>query len=543
MKKFISILKATMSGDMNVFKYNFRKDGKKDNKIKSLVGPMFLAIVIFAIFYQYAMMIGGPLKEVGLTYVMLTLFVIFSVILTLIEGIYKSQGILFDAKDNDLLFSLPIKKSQVLSSRIIKLISFQYIFNFLFTAPAYVVYAVLENPEPIYYILAIIMFILVPIIPTIIACIIGYIIKAFSSVVKNKKAIQTILSLAVTFGIFYLSFGTKDFIGNIAQNATGINDLLSKIYYPAGLFVELVQQFSIAKFLILLAINVIPAIVFIWIFSINYFKIISKSSENSSKSNFKFNKEKTKARSQLKALTVKELKKYFSTPIYVFNTAFGLILILIVAVGMSINFEGTMSMLTKDEDIGMSLNDIISFIPKIFMAILIFMTSMVSITASSISLEGKSFNITKSLPVSTKKIFLAKILMSDIVSIPLILIISIILIIRFGLGAFDASVLIVLSILMPTFFAILGLIINLKYPMLDAKSDTVVVKQSTSTLIVILLGMALSIATIMGCIGLSALINIDVSIGIILTVIIIATIVVWRVLNTYGKKKFAELSA
>ena len=45
---------------------------------------------------------------------MISIFIILVTILTFMEGIYKSQGILFDAKDNDLLFSLPIKKSQIL---------------------------------------------------------------------------------------------------------------------------------------------------------------------------------------------------------------------------------------------------------------------------------------------------------------------------------------------------------------------------------------------------------------------------------------------
>ena len=48
-----------------------------------------------------------------------------------------------------------------------------------------------------------------------------------------------------------------------------------------------------------------------------------------------------------------------------------------------------------------------------------------------ISLEGKSFNITKSLPVSPEKILLSKVLTSNIISIPVILICDIIFFIVF----------------------------------------------------------------------------------------------------------------
>ena len=40
---------------------------------------------------------------------------------------------------------------------------------------------------------------------------------------------------------------------------------------------------------------------------------------------------------------IKELRKYFSTPVYVFNTLFGVIIMFIAVVAMCINFEGTIN--------------------------------------------------------------------------------------------------------------------------------------------------------------------------------------------------------
>ena len=67
------------------------------------------------------------------------------------EGIYKTQGMLFEAKDSDLLFSLPISKSQIFFTRVVKLLVFQFIYNAVFMVQAIVVYAIYEKTNAYSY--------------------------------------------------------------------------------------------------------------------------------------------------------------------------------------------------------------------------------------------------------------------------------------------------------------------------------------------------------------------------------------------------------
>ena len=166
MSKIISLLKAVMSQDMNLFRYKLKK---KSSKISSIMFPIFLAILVMAGIGTYAVMFAYELAPLNLTHVVLTMYIIFTVVITLIEGIYKTQGILFDAKDSDLLFSLPIKKSTIFFARIFKLLVFQYLYNLLFMLPAFAVYAYFEKPGISFYLISIIMTLLIPIIPTIIS--------------------------------------------------------------------------------------------------------------------------------------------------------------------------------------------------------------------------------------------------------------------------------------------------------------------------------------------------------------------------------------
>lgn len=143
MKKLIRLLKAAMSQDMDMFKY---KTKASDSKAKQIIFPIILSLIVMFAVGVYAVMFASEFSKVNLTYIMLTLFIILTTILTLVEGIYKSQGILFDAKDNDLLFALPIEKSKILFVRIFKLLSFQFLYNALFMIPAYIVYIYYEHP-------------------------------------------------------------------------------------------------------------------------------------------------------------------------------------------------------------------------------------------------------------------------------------------------------------------------------------------------------------------------------------------------------------
>lgn len=541
MKQLMSLLKAVMSQDMNLFKIRTKTNS---SGLKKLLFPIMMAGIFMFAIGTYLYIFAVELSKVNLTYIMLTFALILPTIFTAIEGIYKSQGMLFETKDNDLLFSLPIKKSKILFVRLFKLWAFQYMYNLLFVIPAFAIYIFFEHPGISFYAISIIMSFLLPIIPTIVACFIGFIIKNIAVRFKSKKITQTILTTIVFVWIFYISFNMNNIIGNLIENASSINDLLIKIYYPIGAYISLIQKFEIVEFLKLIMINAIPLILFIIIATKYYFKIISKSSEKGIVNKQKINNKNRdiKEKSKLSALISKELKRYFSSTVYMLNTLFGIVLMLVITIAICVNLNGTITMITEGEDIGIDTNQIIEMLPKIFYGLVIFISCMTSITSSSISLEGKSFNITKSLPIKTEQILLAKILTSNIISIPIIILSDIIFFIAFKTGIFDTISILLISVIMPTITAIIGLFANLKYPKMNATSDTEVVKQSMSSMISVFGGMFIAFALIGFIIGTLSVIGINLSIIIELVVLIIVMIILWETLKRYGEKKFKKIN-
>lgn len=275
MKKLVSLLKASMSQDMNLFKVKSRKE----TKLNKVMVPFLIAVLIMVSIGGYASVFAQSLAKNHLTYVILTLFMLVTCIFTLVEGIYKSQGILFEAKDNDMLFALPISKTKIFFTRVFKMLSFQFLFNSLFMIPVIIVYAMYEPTNLAFYLLSITMLVILPILPTILACIIGYGIKLVVAKLKARNAVQVIFTFLVLVPIFYFSFSIQTMIANLTQNANEINQMITKWYYPIGLYNRLIQSFKWFDFLTLLAITIVPMIVFIGIASKYYFKIVSKLSE------------------------------------------------------------------------------------------------------------------------------------------------------------------------------------------------------------------------------------------------------------------------
>lgn len=531
--KTLSLLKAVLTCDMNMFKYSA---GKNASTKKKILLPVFLFLVVAYSIGYYAYMIGKPLHEIGLTYVMLSLFIFMVSIITIIEGIYKSQGILFECKDNDLLFSLPIKRSQILFVRIFKLILFQYIYNLMFLLPAFVIYIYFEHPSISFYIISFIMTILIPIIPTVISSILGYLVKLVSSKFKSKKIMQTILSSIIFMGIFFLSFNLNNFILNIASRASSINDMLTRIYYPVGAYTILIDKFDIMVFLKLLLINIIPFILFILLGGKYYFKIIEGSKESIVRKN-KNKKEVYKKNSPIKALTMKELKRYFSSPVYMFNTIFGLLLVLVLTILLCIKGNSIIEMLLSNEELNINIS-----IPVIYYVLVLFSCLMTSITSSSVSLEGKTMNITKSLPISEKDIFKSKIIYPYIIELPFVIISELIFFIVFKVNIIYILLIFSMSISSITLSSILGLVINLKYPKMNALNDTEVVKQSMSSMVAVFINMGIIIISVIGIFALYDKLNIYLLLGIHVLIIILVTIVLYYILMNKGIKEYRSIN-
>ena len=375
MKKHISLIKACMSSDMNLYKIK----QKNNNKKRKFLVPLILSLCFMFTIWSTANLLFEKLVPLHMQHIVLSVFVFMTAIMTIIEGIYKTSSLLFNCKDDDLLLSLPIKKSTILFIRIFKFYVFELIFHSIFIIPlviAYIRWA--ETLNWTFFLTSFIMLLTLPIIPIVISCILGLVIAAISSRFKWKSLVQTVVSMIMLLGILCISYNLDGFYTHIAKHASSVNELISKIYYPAGLYANLAIKFNIKDLLIYIIINTIIFALTILILSKFYFKINSRLKKITTSKKIKIDNIEIKSKSIYSALIKKELNTFFKTPVFIINAGFGLVLFMLLTIGISTNYDRAMSLLTSPNGFNISqkiITDGMTILVLILLSATSYMTS------------------------------------------------------------------------------------------------------------------------------------------------------------------------
>lgn len=535
MKKIYSLLKAVMTSDMNIFKIK----QKKDNKKNKLLLPLVLSFLFMFAIWSNANLIFEKLAPMHLQIIVISMIVFVTSIMVIVEGIYKAGPLLFNCKDDQLLLSLPIKRSTVLFVRMFKFYVFELIFNSLFIIPLIVAYLRwAENLDFTFFLTSFVMLIFLPVIPITISCILGAISTSLSSRFKFKNLAQILISMTVIFGVFFLSYNMDHMVDYLAKNAKSINDFIMKLYYPAGVYAKLVTEFNILDLLIFILVNIVIFIVTLLVLSKFYFKINSRLKNISTSKKINIDNLVIKSRSKTVSLIRKELNIFFKTPVFIVNAGFSLVLFIIAVLGICIKYDSAINLFREF----IPVDNITKYISLFIFILISFASYMTSITNSVISLEGKNINILKTLPLKVKTIIMSKVYAALIITTPPILLGDIILFIRFRLSILEMFILLLLSILMPLVSHFIGLIINLKYPNLDFENSAEVVKQSTSSFLSVMLGMLLLIFSVIIVTKLIEIISSIYILLIFLVLYIIIDIILYTYLINVSVKEFNKLS-
>lgn len=524
-----------MNEILTLIKINFINSFKlkNSNPRKKLGIAILIIYVVGALGATLGMFLNGlfdTLEKVNLVSFYIPLMFSIASLFALFFTIFSAKGWLFENKDNDLLLSLPIKKSSILFSRYSLVVFYNLIISLLFVVPGLYIYLSSVAVTPIFYFSIIIMTLFLPIIPSIISCIFGYLIAFITSKV-NKRNVTELISYVVFIALYMLLIGNANqLIIKLTSDVKLLNTILNTLFLPITLINKGIIGNNFLYMLLYIALNLGLLTIFILVLNKSYFKILSKLGSHKTKSNYKMTTLKTT--SKYKALKQKEIKRYFSSAIYVFNTLFGMILVIIAGVG-SLFFSSAKLLSLADMDGSLG-----GF--ALVFCLLAFAISMTVTTNSSISIERNNFWILKALPISTKEIFSSKLFVNRIIVIPIVLISLIFFKVSGYITFAELLLLSIFGVLLNIFVSNFGLIANLLLPKLDAINDTVVVKQSAASLMGMVVPLFMAIILI-GVVLTLELTSISVlCIAVLITLIF--SIASYILLYTWGIKRFNQIS-
>jgi len=500
---------------------NFR--GKKQKALYMGVGFFAAGLGVLMFFYCFA--IGQGLMMFNSIGILPALIMVIISLMVLITTVFKVKGTIFGFRDYDMVMSLPVSTGGVVASRLILLYAINMLFVLIVMVPMIVTYGILAKPEVLFYVYSIIIMFFLPLVPIIVASFIGTLITYIASKFRHSNFVSILVSLIFLVAFIGFSFTMGNSGKELVNISKALTDQVNSMYPLADMYTKAVIQYDFTSFIAFLAISIGAFLIYSILIGSLFKKINTTIMTGRYKSNFKMGE--LKETSPFQALYRKELKRFFSSTLYVLNTGIGVVLLTIAAVALIF--------VNLDKLMGIPEASVVLL--KMVPVYVSFCVVMCFTSASSISLEGKSLWIIKSLPVEPKTIYFAKIAVNLTIVAPVlfdVILIDIIL----HLGLVKGIIMLLVAILGAVFISIWGILVNLRFPNFNWTSEVTVIKQSAASMVSVFTGFIL-VGIQVGFIMLIP----NYELGYLIYILLLAAVdfALYRILLTWGNKRFLEL--
>lgn len=464
-------LQLTNLYGMNVIRYT------KDKKAKR--NALFLALAYGILLVMAGVLLGGLAAgylSFGLADALPALFVFMSSLLILMLTMFRAGSIVFQKNFYEMLCALPVSQNAIVISRFLRLYVENLILSLVIMGSGLAVYGWQIRPHAAVYLMWAVTALVLPIIPIVLAVLLGTVIAAVSSRMKHKSIITSVLmiGLVVSYMFAVSKFAKMDerlIFGMLLNISRTVMNIVHSIYPPAVWFGKAILQADLLQFLTGTAVSIMILAAAVLMISWRYHWICSGLFGTSAKHEYQITK--MTRHSVLKSLYKREMKRYFASSVYVMNTIIGPIMAVVLSVAV---FMADWDMIEMMTGIMIGAVDIHSGIPFLIAGIFCMMPT----TASAISMEGKEWWIIKSLPVKTKDVINSKLLLNLSLDLPFYLVSEILLIAAIKPNGLYLLWMILIPMILILFGCVMGLTVNLRLPVFDWENEAYVVKQSAS---------------------------------------------------------------
>jgi len=471
------LIKNSIKAFFEPFKPKPNANGKKKfgRSVLLVLVYLYVAVMYSFMFYEQFGSVAIIYDTLKLGWLFFALSSISSAMIILAFTILSSEQYLYEAKDNDLLLSMPIKKEYLLIARSIPLFIlgiFSSAITMISTLVAWIINVGFDLKMVINFIAVFPFF---TIFNILLGCLFGWLISLISKKTGSKTLIKVIGSVIVIAALEGATILIENASTALITNSITLQNAL-KYIFPIYFLGKAIGDKSIVSLLIYIGVAGLMIYLIFKLLSTTYIGTITQSYNFKLK---KYVKKRTKQVSSDFALLQREFRKLTRTFAYLANSAFSTIIIVIF----------TVTLLFKKNDINMLFEELQGFeyadsIGVIAAAVICLVLSTTLISACSVSLEGKNIWISHTLPVDTTDILLSKVFNQLIFTIPATLLISGVIIYLLQPNILVTMILILLPLGYSILISLVGVIVNVLIPKLDWTNEIVVIKQSAAILVV-----------------------------------------------------------
>ena len=477
------MLKVLLKKQLAELKYSYFRD-RKTGKIKSkkaIIGYSVLYFFLYICFvfsiFAITMFLKQFIPDQEDVWIICSLMAFLTVFLSTFINMLITKGILYDARDNELLLSLPIEDKYIILSRMFNVLINSFIYTSIMWLPVIIHCLIYCEFNILIIVYSLLTLIVLSLIVCVLSCVFGHLIAIITKKFKSKNIVATILTLLLLAGYYVIYFNANKIMTSLLAQKEKFIEFLNTKGFLISIVGKAVTGDTINMLLSLGIYTVIAVIGFVIILS-NYRKQLI-STPSFAKKEFKGNY--SKQNSVAKTLINRELKMFFSISTYTVNCGLGVIILVASAVALII-FKNQISELLILTEI---LPIIDAALPIVLLSTILMIVGMDTLSVPAVSLEGKNYWLIRSLPVSSYDVLNSKRLLQFRMHIIPAVLLALICTFVFEIDGLMQVLFILGTIFGVTFITYYDLFLGIKGANLKWTDPTFVIKSSGSVFVAV----------------------------------------------------------
>ncbi len=408
-------------------------------------------------------------------------------------GIFLIPAVFYFSRDNETLLALPLTPIDILLSKFTVTLIYEYITLALFFIPVISGYARATSPDILFYVYVLVVFLILPIIPLVLAGLIIMLIMWLIPFAKNRDffnmisgGIALVFALWLNYALAGLSTVTEgDLIRLLIEGNNSLIALFQSFIPNIPFAIAAVVNIDIVQLLISLAITALIFVGFLLISQLLYFRGVIGINETSSSRRQLSSKDFSRStRSQKAIITylMKELRLLFRTPIYLMNCVSVNVLIPVLFIIMTAAFPEEEDLFALILSIPWSSTMAISLASAFGVSFGLIMGSMNMVSATAISREGQHVYFMKMIPMEIVDQLHAKSMSGFLLSLIGLALTAIPAALFLKAPWYILAIFVVMAVLGSLFINYVSIIVDVIHPKLVWETEQAAVKQNINFL-------------------------------------------------------------
>ncbi len=494
-------LQLNVGFGFSALKWYFRHNPKK---FWGGMGIVLLVVLgIAPIFFLYTRLVESVYTAtfmLGQSQVVLSMGMVLAAMLVFFFGIAYVLSAFYFSRDLPVLVPLPLQARDILAAKFSVVLMNNYLTITPFFLPALFVYGIRGGEGPLYWLMGVVVFLLLPVIPLTVATALILILMRATNLSKRKDTLRMIgmlafIALVLGFNVIINQVAPgeeMEFVQRLLTDQQGLVFHITRIFPPAAWATLAMTAGGITALMYggaFLAANILGVAAIFSLGNRIFYQGLIGGDELQSRKKLSLDaldKKISRASSPISAIALREIKILFRTPIYLFNSVGILILLPVIMLIPALSGGGLAPLLDLVRN--QEARVLINLGGAAFMGT---MALFAPASSSSFSREGRCFWISKVIPVPPQDQIKGKMVYSFLIvflAIPLLVFFPF-LTVRWSVA--ELFVVVAFGTLLAFPAITISLLVDMVRPFLDWDNPQRAIKQNVNVLVAMVAGAAL----------------------------------------------------